>query len=949
MTSRAPAPPPPPPSHSGREDPPLASPLSTSSSGSDDSGGAFEDAQEFPDKLQNSSATQPSRVRDSVPLSDLSMLSLHGAMPHALGSKAHKPSQSVPVASLPAAPLLTPSEVNLPQGRFAASTNGSGSPTGSDSGSGKKGKHHGLKGLLRRTTQQGTPRATTSPGPDRANPDARLDSDIQQITAVLGLFLDSRLQEAEDAARRLQADSLYGSLGYGLILYLKAVMTFEDENIQAAMDALKVTFDRSARARKDLRGSSNGGADSPGAASSASSFVGGFGSGMMDTLGGFLGKNNGAQGMRTMTRNQLHAELVHAETTLLRAVLNIYSEDGLINFLKEGLHVRSSYLVYRDFGKFLDWAALPENADVRARVLDDHLVSGIVLGLAIFNLILSLLPAKYLRVVEIFGFTGNRDLALGMLEVACGWRAPGGAEQVPAIYASPNGLRRPFSDMVLLFYHTVFASAFPVSGVNIRLAQRIIAHHLSRHQHSVIFMYFGARTHQILAEVPSAVVEYQYTIKIQSQWVQIQHLCYWELIINHFAMLQFQPQPIKYLDILIEHSRWSKAVYAYVRGACFLQTGAPAKTTREAIDQVAGFTQKIGGKSIPVEKFVARKARKFFMQQQHLLLPVLEMMVVWNACNFMPVNFLWQALAMVDGEIARLERDGPQPNIHYYDDVCLAHMLRGVILRELIVPTSDGLRSNLGTLAPSEYALKVNSLNQSSHALDNSVSVDEPVFTSEHLRPILTDTGAEAMRLCRRRYEGVSLDHECVQAFFAVFQNAYRIDLDHYLFYMTHYQLGLYYLAKRACPEAKTVFEAVVSGSSAHSFQFPTLASRYPEELLPPSEMRRHPAPSCYLSEEADPGDAPIPAHLLMAQSGGATPVVPSATASPALGATTNHTPPPPSTPPLPDATTFLSSLGLTKRKGKYSLQNMITLKSYNAIQKIDALAALMTSSTAAP
>ncbi|RKP37611.1 hypothetical protein BJ085DRAFT_23068, partial [Dimargaris cristalligena] len=515
----------------------------------------------------------------------------------------------------------------------------------SNSTSKKKHGKHGLKGFLRRQIQSssissksnttGSSAAPHIPHPvrsftspllggrgggatgDRNNnhlpPEVKLDTDIREVNLALEMFLNSRLQEAEDLAGQLKAHSLYGALGYSLIRFLKATMTFEDDNIRAAIDALSLTFDLAGKARKDFRSSSS----------------------VMDTLGGFLGKNSGWQAMKSMNRCQLHAELIHAEATLLRAVLNIYSEDGLLSFLKEGLHVRSSYLTYRDFGKFLDWADRPENAAVHAKSIDQHLVSGVALGLSIFNLILSLLPSKYLRIVEIFGFTGDRDRALAMLEDTLA---------IPDIYACPLGLRRVFCDLVILFYHTVFASAFPVKGVNIGLSQRIMRYHLERHPNSVLFMYFASRTHQILAEIPAAIVEYEYTITIQKEWVQLQHLCYWELVINHFALLQFNPQATRYLTMLLKESRWSKAVYTYVLAASYYNqssvsrdpsqpTAVSPKMIRETMHEVSQATQKIGGKSIPIEKFVARKARKFFMQNQKLLLPAFEMMIIWSVFN----------------------------------------------------------------------------------------------------------------------------------------------------------------------------------------------------------------------------------------------------------------------------------------------------------------------------
>ncbi|KAJ1986248.1 hypothetical protein H4R33_003474 [Dimargaris cristalligena] len=968
---------------------------------------SFEDAREFPAGLENSLAAQAAARKEKIPIKDLAVLNLHANMPLTPGG------EGVGTGSASHNPVIPPSPApslgslgGQSDSSVADSSTASVDNNYSNSTSKKKHGKHGLKGFLRRQIQSssissksnttGSSAAPHIPHPvrsftspllggrgggatgDRNNnhlpPEVKLDTDIREVNLALEMFLNSRLQEAEDLAGQLKAHSLYGALGYSLIRFLKATMTFEDDNIRAAIDALSLTFDLAGKARKDFRSSSSGyplsGSSSPPTGStprsgesgnsddmapssgkrtpsrvvSSTSFVAGLGSGVMDTLGGFLGKNSGWQAMKSMNRCQLHAELIHAEATLLRAVLNIYSEDGLLSFLKEGLHVRSSYLTYRDFGKFLDWADRPENAAVHAKSIDQHLVSGVALGLSIFNLILSLLPSKYLRIVEIFGFTGDRDRALAMLEVAGGWRAPDplaattaandgpfkpAPDQdtlaIPDIYACPLGLRRVFCDLVILFYHTVFASAFPVKGVNIGLSQRIMRYHLERHPNSVLFMYFASRTHQILAEIPAAIVEYEYTITIQKEWVQLQHLCYWELVINHFALLQFNPQATRYLTMLLKESRWSKAVYTYVLAASYYNqssvsrdpsqpTAVSPKMIRETMHEVSQATQKIGGKSIPIEKFVARKARKFFMQNQKLLLPAFEMMIIWSVFNIMPRPYLWLALSTIDEAIAQLESIAPPPEsasgrnggngesttadgVYYYDDLCLAYLLRGVVCRELACPTSWLLLSNHGILDQSQRAQTVGrtgSGHPSTNRIDPHANLP-PIDPNQvdhlvnHLNPISDARISARIAECERRYAPSAsaappnagaartkptIDEVCIESFYKVFQYAYRVELDHYIFYMAHYQLGLYYLAVNHLAEATTVLEAVISGSGSHSFQVPTQTPKLSEYLSSPAAMAAalsgsytapsgggggcipptHHAPTCVLNEED--GDA---------------------------------------------------------------------------------------------
>ncbi len=85
------------------------------------------------------------------------------------------------------------------------------------------------------------------------------------------------------------------------------------------------------------------------------------------------------------------------------------------------------------------------------------------------------------------------------------------------------------------------------------------------------------------------------------------------------------------LDGVGKEATWSKAIYAYGMAVCLLETGGDA---RPLMERVPKLRQKIAGKSIPLEKLVARKARKF-LSQGHLALPAGDGLSVscYRACT----------------------------------------------------------------------------------------------------------------------------------------------------------------------------------------------------------------------------------------------------------------------------------------------------------------------------
>jgi tetratricopeptide (TPR) repeat protein len=98
----------------------------------------------------------------------------------------------------------------------------------------------------------------------------------------------------------------------------------------------------------------------------------------------------------------------------------------------------------------------------------------------------------------------------------------------------------------------------------------------------------------------------------------------------------------------------------------------------ELMREIPNKLQRIAGKRIPIEKFVARKSRKFILQNNRLVLPGIEMLLLWNGF-FHIQGKLNLALEIVEKELITLDNSLET----FLDDVCLLHLFRAVIFREL--------------------------------------------------------------------------------------------------------------------------------------------------------------------------------------------------------------------------------------------------------------------------
>ena len=86
--------------------------------------------------------------------------------------------------------------------------------------------------------------------------------------------------------------------------------------------------------------------------------------------------------------------------------------------------MRATVTIYKSLLKFLE--TVDAEAETRGegpidKSIDPHFRSGVYLGNGVFNLILSLMPGKLQTLVELFGYKGDRQVALDFLAIPGGW------------------------------------------------------------------------------------------------------------------------------------------------------------------------------------------------------------------------------------------------------------------------------------------------------------------------------------------------------------------------------------------------------------------------------------------------------------------------------------------------------------------------------------------------
>ncbi|KAM9761900.1 tetratricopeptide repeat protein 39A isoform 1-T1 [Menidia menidia] len=468
------------------------------------------------------------------------------------------------------------------------------------------------------------PENKDAPNPSNGCSRSDLSLALEDCMAALDLFLRNDFEEAQARLRCRTKDSMYHALTYATILEMQAMMTFDPHHILAAGSTMKEAQALCQRHRKK------------------SSFS------------------------KSFTEDELHAEVCYAECLLQRAALTFLQDENMISFIKGGIKVRNSYQTYKELHGILQSSGYTHGDN------HGHFEGGVKLGVGAFNLMISMLPTRTLKLLEFVGFSGNKEFGLQQLQ-------EGSAEST---------FRSFLCNMLLLCYHTFMSFILGTGEGDVQDAEKLLQPYLKKYPKGSIFLFFAGRIEEIKGNLDAAIERFEECCEAQQQWKQFHHMCYWELMWcftykRHWKMAYF------YADLLSKENSWSKATYAYMKAAYLSMLTEDdcltfGETALTLFRQVPGLKQKIAGKSLPTEKFAIRKARRYFAEKP-VPLPAapLEMMYIWNGYTVIGKHKdLTEAmLKTLDEAQAKLE--SAQKTEFSIDDQCLMSLLKGLCLKHL--------------------------------------------------------------------------------------------------------------------------------------------------------------------------------------------------------------------------------------------------------------------------
>ncbi|CAE6371506.1 unnamed protein product [Rhizoctonia solani] len=570
-----------------------------------------------------------------------------------------------------------------------------------------------------------------------------LDKDLPFVRSIMDMFLNNRMNEAEEACLKENKPTYYSRLyvqtASALMQSMTALMSFEDGDITSAQAAVQQTLNLAEKNRLTLTWSSR-----------ISNFP--FDAAIANA--------------RRMSIEQLHSELIYAESLLQKAIMGFVSSGDWMSFLREALNIRSVVAIYRTLYSFLEefdeQVLANKKPKSAASILDADFRSGVYLGMGMCLLVFSLIPSRVVVFADLLGYKGDRMEALKLLRKAGGWGTPEGGpdrnQRTPRVTKENGGVRRPLCDLVLVVFHLVM-SGFTREGVDVDEAENIVEWNLQHYPQSIFFLFGKGRLYVTRSQPDLAIPIYEGArakINGQKGYEQLGSVMLWEMALCHLSLGRWRESAACWKQMK-DTAKWSKA-------------GNLSQDEQQEVDalmkEVPTLRQRIAGKSIPLEKYVARKATRY-ISERTLVAPAIELAYMLQATYKTTEKALRKHVDSLKAlHDSRLTKE---------DDKQMVNLLLAVHLRLLEFPRSEDVTS------PGEKLRR-------GHVEDSTENDIEIVPLLQNAR----DSGG-------------------------------RLQQEHWVAYFAHYELGRYYEERGDYVEARKNFAAVASGSSLEG---PTNARR---------------------------------------------------------------------------------------------------------------------------
>lgn len=375
--------------------------------------------------------------------------------------------------------------------------------------------------------------------------------------------------------------------------------------------------------------------------------------------------------MEKYSVSQKHVELIYAQLKIFKSVVKILSEEaGFLMLIKEVAHIRSSYFSYRACYKWL----LKNNIDEDK---EPDLFSLASFGMALFNIMGSMVTPRVQKGFNVMGFDGDQHLAIDLLMKSSGC----------------DGVMSTCCKMFLSIYCVYVCQSYDIPVPASISIPELVAEESENYTEGVYIGLLKGRLSMMQKNVTATLEQYEKTVNIDYSIPQATHYMQWEMMMLYMALNKFEKAG-NIAEYLFKNNNWSLSFFAYASGICHLMQSNFSKA-KEYFEMVPKASKKVAGRHIPFEKMVVRKVKKYFIQTS-LPVPHFELCIFWDIFKYLNVEELKNIIDFCECEIV------PVNSPFVKDDVCLLKMIRAKChyrLNEL--DESEGLLVEIVNAEPS--------------------------------------------------------------------------------------------------------------------------------------------------------------------------------------------------------------------------------------------------------
>ncbi|CAO3590325.1 unnamed protein product [Absidia cylindrospora] len=464
--------------------------------------------------------------------------------------------------------------------------------------------------------------------PNFLNPREQEEAD-QPIRQGMNYLFGNKFTKAMSIFK-LKADSepLY-ALSLGSMLFLKAMMTYNEENVNAAMDSLThshIIANTQADISEEKR-------------SFDDTFSLQFSSLIASTADG-----GGTASVKTFkSSGVLRAHVIKAESSLLMGILQL-AQENMTGYLKSGLNFKKACASYSQV-----WNEYQNMGDQVLKWMDKDTASGVQFGVGTLHLLLSSLPEKIVKIFPGLAWKTDRALGLTLLNSVM----------------DGKGTRSSFGSLILLSYYSLLSSSVPsiYAQESIQPTIECLVAAQKSHPKSCFFLYYAARISRVARNVGLSTQSFTMATSStrRGAWAEVamKHTVAYEVGLNHAMQLDWDTSAA-YFEQLCCARDWSPAFCQYFVGACHEMQGQRQEAI-DTFDEVPVLSRQQHHRKSLLDNYVQNKVERHQHQNYRDLdssLPGLELLLLLNAFPSMEDTHLQRCLLIIQETCEPIKLDG---------------------------------------------------------------------------------------------------------------------------------------------------------------------------------------------------------------------------------------------------------------------------------------------------